>query len=690
MRVAWTTYPGPDPALTLAFPADRPAAVATAVVEGRPVLVTLTDEHEDFDCELGDLHAQRCPEPGLRIWDRASGDLVRSNVKICDNGTGHPARLITLESGGRWLAVVGDWARPPKLVDLGSGRVLGPLPGHEDARDVQDLAVVDGPRVVTCGWDGLVRVTDVDTGRTLRIDAGDRLNAVAVTRIGGRALVAAARDEVGLWDPDDGSRAGAVAAGGSLSALVGWPGEEGLLAGLGFDGVIRVWELRPGGPGSDGEDREPLSGGPGSDRVDRQPLSGGPGIGGMGRELRPPVKPTSIAAVTSVDGRPMLAFDAGGGIELWDVTSWRSAGAALTGPVRLPRMIGAGSPPHCLIAGSAADDTVSVWRVGDRPPAGDLADLTSVTVTTDGWVVTGGTDGVLRRHRLTDGGRGPDLGRLPARVNAVAAAGDHLLAAGGDLHDGPDPALHRWTGDRAEPGVPLDHQGQTDTVRVWPAGDQVMALATGSGSAVPLIVVRTGEIAGVLDDAYPARGVATGAWDGRPVAAINRMFGTFAVWDLTTRTVIPTAADATVEFGAAPAAWLETGDGPAVVTVHGSRVSAHHLRSGTVTTLQPGNPEPVTAIAATGDRLAIARTDHVVTVLGGAVESRAGMDQTVEGRAGVDHTVEGRAVEGWAVEGWGRIVLPAAAAALAWAPDGSLIAVARRHIWRMVPGADLG
>ncbi|GIF69427.1 hypothetical protein Ais01nite_74620 [Asanoa ishikariensis] len=112
MRTVWTTDLGPDPALRQTFAADQPSAVAPAVVGGADVLVTLAEEHEDFDCHLGVLHHERCPEPGMRIWDRATGTLIRAVPDVCDNGTGYPAVLVTVVVDGRPLAVVRDWARP--------------------------------------------------------------------------------------------------------------------------------------------------------------------------------------------------------------------------------------------------------------------------------------------------------------------------------------------------------------------------------------------------------------------------------------------------------------------------------------------------------------------------------------------------------------------------------------------------
>jgi hypothetical protein len=198
-----------------AFAADQPSAVATAVVGGVEAVVTLVDEHEDFDCHLGDLHHERCSKPGIRVWDRAAGALIRAISDVCDNGTGGPQGvLVTVVVNGRPLAVVRDWARPPKLVDLEAGHRVGTLPGHDDATEVQDIVAVnlaDGPGVVTAGWDGMLRVTALASGRTATIVTGERLNAVTVVSLAGRPVAATGRDALTLWDLTEGTEVGALA-----------------------------------------------------------------------------------------------------------------------------------------------------------------------------------------------------------------------------------------------------------------------------------------------------------------------------------------------------------------------------------------------------------------------------------------------------------------------------------------------
>ena len=635
MRTVWTTDSGPDPALRKVFAADRPSAVATAVVGGIDVLVTLTDEHEDFDCHLGELHRERCPEPGLRIWDRGTGALIRAVHDVCDNGTGHPAVLVTVLVDGRPLAVVRDWARPPKVVDLETGRRVGALPGHDDAMDVQDLATAesaDGPVVVTAGWDGILRVTTLSSGRTMTVDTGERLNAVAVGDAAGRPVAATGRDAVTVWDLVDGTRAGVLplADGRVPAAIVSWPDTDPSFAVLDMDGAITVWDIETG-----------------SRRV-------------LGGRLTP--RPESIAALTATGGRPLLGIEDGETVALWDVHADAPFGAPLAGPVSHARMLADG--PGVLLVGSPADDAISVWHLdGARPPAGSghRSTIRCLTVTPDGQIVAGGSDGVLSRWRLDSGTREPDLGSLPGRVNAVAAvshgADTYLLAVGGDLHETQDDTLYRWADGHPRPATTLDHGGQVDIALTFHLDGEPAVLTTGCDGQIHLTQIRTGHHLGTIADTYPPRGAAVGLLAGRPAAAICGMFGRLTLRDLATRTEIATPAAANVEDGEAARGWIDTGTGPSVVTVRESLVRVHNLHTGAVAQLEPGHDAPVTALATTDDparpdAVAIARTDNTVSVVDAATGQNIG-----------------------------RLTLPFPAQALTWAPGNRLIVACRRDLY---------
>lgn len=634
MHILWTSDPGPDPALLRAFAADQPSAVATAVVDGVEAVVTLVDEHEDFDCPLGALHDERCSNPGIRVWDRATGALIRAIADVCDNGSGGGI-LVTVVVDGRPLAVVRDWARPPKLVDLAAGQRTGTLPGHDDATEVQDIVAVelaDGPGVVTAGWDGMLRVTALATGRTATIATGERLNAVAVVSLAGRPVAATGRDALTLWDLTDGTLVGtfALAEGQVPSAVVSWPDREPLIAVLATGGRVAVLNVATG--------------------VRRLP------------GLPPFPRPWGIAAARAGDGRPLLAVEDGEAVGLWDVHADAPYRAPLAGPVRHARMVA--DAPGTLLIGSWVDNALSVWRLTDDEPrtgSRGSSDIHCLTVSRDGWIVGGGRDGRLGRWRLADGTRGPDLAALPSQVNAVASASDgaqnHLVAVGGDLHGITDELLHRWTGDRPEHAVALDHRGEVRIAVTLPIDGEPAVVTAGSDGEVHLTHLRTGARLGTITGRYPPRGVAVGLLSGRPAAAISWTFGPFTVWDLLTRTEIPTPAAANVEIGEAPRGWIDTGTGPVVLTTHESLVRTHNLVTGAVSRLQPDLDEPVTALAATDvpahpPSVAIARTDGSVSVLD------AGTGQET-----------------------GRLTLPYPATALAWAPGGLLVVACRRDLY---------
>jgi WD40 repeat protein len=304
-----------------------------------------------------------------------------------------------------------------------------------------------------------------------------------------------------------------------------------------------------------------------------------------------------------------------------------------------------------------------VWRLDDHRPRtrpGNRSDIRCLTVTPDGWIVAGGSDGALGRWRLTDGVRERDIGSLPGRVNAVAAVPDgaqtHLVAVGGEFNGIQDGTLHRWADWRPGQAVALDHRGEVDLALTFYVDGEPAVITAGADGQVHLTHVRTGLRRGTITGRHPPRGVAVGLMAGQPAAAICWMFGPFAVWNLATRTEISTPAAANIRIGEAARGWIDTGTGPSVVTVHESLVQTHNLLTGAVSQLQPGHDEPVTALATTDGparpaAVAIARTDGSVSV--------------------VDATAEREIC---------RLTLPYPATALAWTTGGLLIMACRRNL----------
>ncbi|GAA0911709.1 hypothetical protein GCM10009558_018240 [Virgisporangium aurantiacum] len=366
------------------------------------------------------------------------------------------------------------------------------------------------------------------------------------------------------------------------------------------------------------------------------------------------------------DAAPVLAVDDGEAVNLWDVHADAPFAPPLTGPVGYAHVVADG--PGTLITTSATDNAVAIWNIDrDRPPTAPAhrTNLRCLTVTAGGSLVAGGGDGTLSRWRLADGAPEPDLGQLPSRVNAVAAVtdtrGGHVLAVGGDLHGVPDSTLYHWIDDAPQEPVTLDHGAQTDFVATYSVDGETAVLTAGKGCGnAQLRQLDTGLPLGTIPHDYPPYGVAVGLWAGRPAAAVNWMFGPFVGWDLTSHSPVSTPAAANVQIGEAPHAWIETGTGPAVITVHDAQVRIHALLTGAVVHLQPRHDEPVTALAVTTHpgrpaAVAIARTDGTVSVVDPATNRETA-----------------------------HLTLPYPATAMAWAPEDGLLAIAYRDHIRCV------
>ncbi len=382
----------------------------------------------------------------------------------------------------------------------------------------------------------------------------------------------------------------------------------------------------------------------------------------LGADGNPVAKGENGEVAYAVDGRPLLAVSDGEAVRLWDVHADEPYRAPLAGPVRDARMLAGG--PGTLLVGSPSDDALSVWRLTDNQPqtrSRGSTDIRCLTVTSDRWIVAGGSDGSLSRWRLTDGTRVADLGSLPGRVNAITTlsgeAHTYLLAAGGEQNGIKDGMLHRWTDEHPEQAIALDHRGEVSLALTLPIDSDPAVVTAGSDGHVHITHLSTGAPLGTITSNYPPRGVAVGLMAGRPAAAISWMFGPFTVWDLLTRTEIPTPAAAHIAIGEAVRGWLNTETGPLVITTHESLVRAHNLLTGAVSHLQRGLDEPVTALTATHDpahpaSVAIARTDSSVSVVNACTEQEIC-----------------------------RLTLQYPATALTWAPHGLLVVACRRDLY---------
>jgi len=189
----------------------------------------------------------------LTLYDLESGEEIR---EFLAQGPWRVEAIASLDfspAAGDEHAICASDYGSIKLVDLGSGRVVREMKGHDGGiRSVRFSP--DGKRVLSGGSDGIVRLWEVESGRELKqlSGHGDVIMAVAPAPDGRHALSGGGGTVI-LWDLERGREVrrfeGHNAAVTSLAFVVERRGGAALprdfLSGS-RDGPIRLWDLGSG------------------------------------------------------------------------------------------------------------------------------------------------------------------------------------------------------------------------------------------------------------------------------------------------------------------------------------------------------------------------------------------------------------------------------------------------------------
>ncbi|MFE7046730.1 hypothetical protein ACFU9X_47540, partial [Streptomyces atratus] len=162
---------------------DWVRAVATGVVDGRPVAVTSSNDKI------------------VRVWDLATGKPVGEPL------TGHTDWVRAVATGvvdGRPVAVTSS-NNIVRVWDLATGKQVGePLTGHTDWVRAVATGVVDGRPVAVTSSNNIVRVWDLATGKQVGeplTGHTDWVRAVATGVVDGRPVaVTSSNNIVRVWD----------------------------------------------------------------------------------------------------------------------------------------------------------------------------------------------------------------------------------------------------------------------------------------------------------------------------------------------------------------------------------------------------------------------------------------------------------------------------------------------------------
>ncbi|SOB89039.1 hypothetical protein [Streptomyces sp. 1331.2] len=221
---------------------DAVRALATAVIDGRPVVLTAWHDTE------------------LRLWDPASGTLP-------GNPLPHDAEVdavATATLDGRPVAVTGSTEGDVRVWDLTTGEDLhGPLTGHESEVIAVATTTIDGRPVAVTADEETVRLWDLASGAPIGTPLGVPLGTplalpeaedtpcietLATALVDGRPVVAVGSDDglVHLWDLTTRALTGpplrTADDGPTALTTTQVAGRPALITGT-TDGTVRTWDL---------------------------------------------------------------------------------------------------------------------------------------------------------------------------------------------------------------------------------------------------------------------------------------------------------------------------------------------------------------------------------------------------------------------------------------------------------------
>jgi hypothetical protein len=179
-------------------------------------------------------------------------DPVSGNVLGKLPGQQRKVTALTFSNDGKWLAVASGAAATAgevRLYAVPSGGLPAAsqsrvLAGHKDL--VQDIAFSpDGSLLATCGYDRLIKLWDVATGKEVRTlkDHSDAVYSVTFSPDGKLLASGSADRAVKVWDVSTGRRLHTLAESTDWVYTIAWAQDGRHLAGAGVDKSIRIWEV---------------------------------------------------------------------------------------------------------------------------------------------------------------------------------------------------------------------------------------------------------------------------------------------------------------------------------------------------------------------------------------------------------------------------------------------------------------
>ena len=181
-----------------------------------------------------------CADGAVRIWDAASGKLVR---ELRSTSSWRYARA-EVSRDGRFVAAIDVNGEAAHVWDAGTGVLLADLPN--DAPEVPSLAFsVDGRWLATSGGRN-VRVFDAKDWSRARMLPGLHVRSLAFDPTGSQLAIGTAGGDASIWDVPSGVRARHLREFGDAIDRVAFSHDGELVVTASRDGTEQVWRAHSG------------------------------------------------------------------------------------------------------------------------------------------------------------------------------------------------------------------------------------------------------------------------------------------------------------------------------------------------------------------------------------------------------------------------------------------------------------
>ncbi|MFE3205602.1 AAA family ATPase [Embleya sp. NPDC059237] len=490
-------------------------ALACTTVNGRPVVVTASDDHT------------------ARVWDLATGETVGRPLS---GHAGSVRAVACARVGGRAIAVTGSNDRTARVWDLATGtNPREPLDRHLGWVSAVVYAEMEGKTVaVTGSSDHSSHLWDLSTGECLGRRLGRRyknptgrrrltetgpVRALAAATLDGRpVIVTGGGDRIArVWDLATGAFIGNPlhhANPVSAVACAVFDSRPVVLTGSG-DATVRMWDLATGEA--------------------------------VGQALQHPGHAVSALACAVLDGRTIaITGSTDHTARIWDLETGELLGRPLSGHTAPVNTVAYSIVDgHPVVVTGSDDHTVRVWDVaGDergKPPAGHSRWVSTVAcVVSDGRLiaVTGSHDHTVGIWDSTTGE--PSGKRLTGHTRWVGAAACTTLNGRPVAITGSGDCTARvWDVATGEPvGEPLSgHTGAVNAVMCTTLDGRPVAVTGSHDRTARVWDLTTGSPIGEPLDGHPGpvTSVSHSIHDGRPLAITCAGFGhnrMVRTWDL--------------------------------------------------------------------------------------------------------------------------------------------------------------